>query len=103
MDNWASGIYTYTLEVDHWSMTKRMSVKDSNACHQEGTAHWAVPCCFQVYVCGMGWKATLSLPLARWAMKKLGRSVAHPVKAQNAVLQVCCERAHARLLGRITG
>ena len=35
----------------------------------------------------MGWKATLSLPLARWAMKKLRRSVAHPVQAQDAVLQ----------------
>ena len=35
----------------------------------------------------MGWKATLSLPLARWAMRKLRRSVAHPVQAQDSVLQ----------------
>ena len=47
----------------------------------------------------MGWKATLSLPLARWAVKKLRRSVAHPVQAQRAVLQGLLRRGSRTAFG----
>ena len=46
----------------------------------------------------MGWKATLSLPLARWAVKKLRRSVAHPVQA-TAVLQGLLRRGSRMAFG----
>ena len=45
----------------------------------------------------------LSLPLARWAMKNLRRSVAHPMKAQHAVLQSLLSAASTTAFGRDHG
>ena len=60
----------------------------------------AVPCCFPSYFRRMGWKATLSLPLARWAMRRLRKSVSDPVKAQWDVLSALLAKGKATAFGR---
>jgi hypothetical protein len=48
----------------------------------------------------MGWKAALSLPVARWAMRRLRRSVARPAEAQAAVLRSLLAGAEKTAFGR---
>ena len=51
----------------------------------------------------MGWKATLSLPLARWAMRRLRKSVSDPVIAQRDVLSALLAKGKATAFGRDHG
>ena len=48
----------------------------------------------------MGWKATLSLPLARWAMRRLRKSVSDPVAAQQDVMAALLAKGKATAFGR---
>ena len=48
----------------------------------------------------MGWKATLSLPLARLAMWRLRKSVSHPVTAQQDVLSALLAKGQNTAFGR---
>lgn len=58
---------------------------------------------FQSYFRRMGWKAALSLPLARWAMRRLRKDVAQPGNAQREVLASLLARGARTAFGRDHG
>ena len=58
---------------------------------------------FQGYFRRMGWKAALSLPLARWAMRRLRKDVAQPGDAQREVLASLLARGARTTFGRDHG
>ena len=58
---------------------------------------------FQSYFRRMGWKAALSLPLARWAMRRLRKDVAQPGDAQREVLASLLARGARTAFGRDHG
>ena len=51
----------------------------------------------------MGWKAKLSLPVARWAMKRLRQSVADPRGAQQGVLDMLLAQGARTAFGQDHG
>ena len=58
---------------------------------------------FQSYFRRMGWKAALSLPLARWAMRRLRKDVAQPGDTQREVLASLLARGARTAFGRDHG
>ena len=51
----------------------------------------------------MGWKSAMSLPLARWAMRRLRKNVARPAVAQARVLEALLREAQRTAFGRDHG